>query len=163
VYIDIDATCHRLRDIIQPNDNAILSYGGKWHRKFCSWDREIDQWVLMFAPKHPFLKRAMAVAAARVLDPSRLGQPIANMHQHVLETTGPLLLMNAVEYVLREQPTVPHRIVTEDYEGNCTFKVLGWGNKALDATKPRRKRGGPQDYKAMQGQVFARAGIWPRD
>lgn len=53
----------------------------------------------MFAPKHPFLKRAMAVAAARVLDPSKLGQPIPNMHQHVLETTGPLLLMNAVEYV----------------------------------------------------------------
>eukprot|EP00037_Helgoeca_nana_P029649 m.356975 g.356975 ORF g.356975 m.356975 type:complete len:711 (-) comp28021_c0_seq5:2693-4825(-) len=161
IYIDIDATCKRLRDIILPADTAILSYGGKWHRKFCSWDREIDQWVLMFAPKHPFLKRAMMVAAARVLDPSKLGKEIANMHQHVLETTGPILLKNAVEYVLREMPRVSHRIVTEDYEGNCTFKVLGWGNNALDVTKPQSKSG-QQDYKQMGGQVFARPGLWPR-
>jgi mannosyltransferase OCH1-like enzyme len=110
IYIDIDATCKRLRDIILPADTAILSYGGKWHRKFCSWDREIDQWVLMFAPKHPFLKRAMMVAAARVLDPSKLGKEIANMHQHVLETTGPILLKNAVECVSPAY-SLPHTLL----------------------------------------------------
>ena len=53
----------------------------------------------------------------------QLGKVVENMHQYVLETTGPYLFMNAIEYVLRETPQVEHRIVTEDYEGNCTFKV----------------------------------------
>ena len=44
-------------------------------------------------------------------------------------------------------------------QGNCTFKVLGWDSTALDETKPA----GRQDYKKMGGQVFARAGVWPRE
>ena len=39
------------------------------------------------------------------------------------------------------------------------FKVLGWESTALDGTK----KTGQLDYKKMGGQVFARAGVWPRD
>lgn len=87
-------------------------------------DREIDQWVMMYTPRHPFLKRALLLSAARVLDVEYLNRPIENIHNHVLETTGPRMYKDAIEHVLRLAPTTAHRFVHEDYQGNCTFKVM---------------------------------------
>lgn len=160
VYIDIDSTCDPLREIIQPEDTALLSWAGKWHRQFCAIERELDQWVMMFAPGHPFLKRALLLGAARVLNPDNLGRTIQNMHQHVLDTTGPVMFKDSVEFVLREQPSVKHRILDEDYHNMCNWKVLGWRNKALDVTKDKSSE--QVDYKDAHGQIYARSGIWKR-
>eukprot|EP00040_Diaphanoeca_grandis_P035400 m.222563 g.222563 ORF g.222563 m.222563 type:complete len:687 (+) comp33377_c0_seq1:151-2211(+) len=160
IYLDIDSSCQPFRDIIKPEDVSVLSWAGQWHRKFCSWDREIDQWVMMFAPRHPFLKRALQLASARVLDPNVMGHRIRNMHGHVLVTTGPNMFKDAVNYVLKESPNTPHRLMDEDYHEMCQWKVLGYTSTALDSTKDISSE--QLDYKQAGGTVFSRPGIWKR-
>eukprot|EP00041_Stephanoeca_diplocostata_P033625 m.1116404 g.1116404 ORF g.1116404 m.1116404 type:complete len:344 (+) comp24375_c0_seq21:2032-3063(+) len=161
IYLDVDSTCTKFSDIIRPNDAAVLSWAGRWHRTFHLLDREIDQWVMMYTPRHPFLKRALLLSAARVLNTEYLNRSIENIHDHVLVTTGPWMYREAIAHVLQSDPTTPHRVVLEDYEGNCTYKVLGWRSRDLDVHGNAGNK--HKNYKDMRYQVFARLGFWSRN
>eukprot|EP00040_Diaphanoeca_grandis_P018474 m.97158 g.97158 ORF g.97158 m.97158 type:complete len:366 (-) comp26955_c1_seq1:33-1130(-) len=165
VYIDIDSECTALDDIIKADDLAILSWAGAWHRDtWKSWwaqvgyTRELDQWTLFFAPRHPLLHLVMTVASERVLSDLTMGKSIENMHEHVLGTTGPKLFMAALEMYKNEPGKQNHetatmvREVTEDFDGRCQWKVLGYKDSTLDRFVPKGKS---VHYSSAKNRVFA--------
>lgn len=175
-YVDIDSSCGSLDHFLRDADEAVISWAGGWHRdtwagwwKQVGYTPEIDQWCLFFRPRHPLMKQVMDLAATKVFS-ADIGRPVQNMHEKVLRTTGPKLFMAAMDMYDNERaaletheakPRVMHRgdptgtvrVMTEDYDGGCKWKVLGFKDKTLDRFAPKS---GAIHYSEGAHLVFAK-------
>lgn len=107
VYLDIDSGIKgRLSDFILPEDKAVITK-----------ERNPDlyvQWALIYEPGHPFLKRTLDL----VLENISLNRFPNDVHA----TTGPAVYTKAINECLKEDSSIPHRLVGVDYEGHLVFK-----------------------------------------
>ena len=147
VYIDADASFNaQLNSFIQPNDKFILSTERNTARscyanRFRSIEepaifqkRIIVQWLLIAAPRHLFMYRALVdvVTAVRSIHlNSSVLLPRMPPLMVILCTTGPLLLTNSVSKVITTAPAknAKYRYVGEDYAPiRGIFKAAGLKN-----------------------------------
>lgn len=108
VYLDIDSGMTRpLRDLIQPDDVALLSRERHVHF-YC-------QWALIFEKGHPFLKKALEM----VLDNIQTHRFPHNVHS----TTGPAAFTISVNESLADNPDISYRLFDGiEYRGYLQFK-----------------------------------------
>lgn len=107
VYVDIDSSINSsLDEFIKPDDSAIITHEG---------DASLfAQWALIYSPGHPFLKKTIEM----VLENIRENKYPHNVHK----MTGPSVYTEAIKAALKEEPTIPHRILGTDYDGYLKVK-----------------------------------------
>jgi mannosyltransferase OCH1-like enzyme len=107
VYLDIDSDIiGKLDSFIQPGDKAIISMESN--------PGIYVQWALIYEAGHPFLKRTLEKIVENIS---------ANKYPNdVHSMTGPGVYTEAINECLREDPSVPYRILGTDYEGHLKFK-----------------------------------------
>jgi mannosyltransferase OCH1-like enzyme len=107
LYLDIDSCIkHPLSSFIKPNDKAIISLEGN--------PNLYVQWALIYEANHPFLKKTLEFILENIQ---------SNKYPHdVHSMTGPTVYTKAIKECLKEEPSIPHRIMGVDYEGYLTFK-----------------------------------------
>jgi len=129
VYLDIKSSASRpLSEVIGPDDRFLLS---KWHRADGRYEvqeghyeirhiegGEYQQWQIVSAPGHPFLKAVIETALANIdaYDPY--------LHQTgkrgVLRVTGPITYTLAIERIRERHP---HRVVDSRNELGFEYNV----------------------------------------
>ncbi|MET4080985.1 mannosyltransferase OCH1-like enzyme [Pedobacter sp. UYP30] len=107
VYLDIDSGINvALDSFILPTDEAVISE-----------ERNpglFVQWALIFNKEHPFLKQTFNLVCENIR---------TNKYPHdVHKMTGPTVYTKAINFVLKNQPTVNYRLLGTDYMGFLTFK-----------------------------------------
>jgi len=129
VYLDIKSAATRpLDDVIRPDDRFLLS---KWHRANGEYEvreghydiRHLDggeyqQWQIVSAPGHPFLKAVIETVLANI----ELYDPY--LHQTgkrgVLRLTGPITYSLAIDPI---RSAHPHRVVDSRNELGFEYNV----------------------------------------
>lgn len=107
VYLDIDSGINwSLTDFIKPDDSAIISLEGN--------PDLYAQWGLIYEPGHPFLQKTLDL----VLENISLNKFPHDVHA----MTGPTVYTRAINECLKVDPSIPHRTLGVDYNGNLTFK-----------------------------------------
>ncbi len=155
VYLDIKSGLEQpLDEIIEPDDTYILSRWGGDDPKFRGWGfhpelfedygvGEFQQWHVIAAPGHPFLRAAIQ----RVL--ANIGMYIPAFHgvgaEGVIRTTGPVAYTRAIMPLL---PAFPHRLVEahselglvystlEDQRGHFTLFPRHYHNQTVPVVRP---------------------------
>jgi mannosyltransferase OCH1-like enzyme len=107
VYLDIDSSIPgKLNNLIFPNDVALVS---KENKSPC-----YIQWALVYAPAHPFLKKTLEMMFENIKE---------NKFPHdVHHMTGPTVYTNAIKTCLEDDPSIPYRILGEEYDNKMKFK-----------------------------------------
>ena len=102
VYIDIKSSFTKnLDDIIHNNDMCLL-YEGKFSEKWRNVNKSIEQWILIYAPKHPYLKTMINILIHSILTkyvPKKVNQyniPDNYTKIKILNVSGPDAYSNAV-------------------------------------------------------------------
>jgi mannosyltransferase OCH1-like enzyme len=107
VYIDIDSCLvKKLDDFLLPNDQALIAWEGN--------GIHFVQWVLVFAPGHPFMQRTMEI----IIDNLRENRFPYDVHQ----MTGPTAYTHAVQQCLAEDPSIPHRVIDIEHGNFFRFR-----------------------------------------
>lgn len=131
VYLDIKSTITKSLDsVLLPSDQYILS---KWNdptnhpeldtEPYGEW----QQWYLIAAPKHPYLKAVLDMSIDRMKNYNR---QIDNVGKSaVIKLTGPLLYSFGINGIIDQHP---RRIVKNDELG-LTYTVFdnGWEHTTL--------------------------------
>lgn len=108
IYLDIDSRIlKKLDDFIKPDDVAVISLENNPGKIYV-------QWALIFAAAHPFLKRTIELMLENIKE-NKYPNDVHSM-------TGPTVYTNAINECLEKDPSVPHRLLGIDYEGNLGFK-----------------------------------------
>ena len=131
VYFDIKSSASRpLSEVIRPHDRFLLS---KWHRadgqyEVYGWHYDLlghpggeyQQWHIICAPGHPFLKAVMETVLSNIdaYDPY--------LHQTgkrgVLRLTGPITYTMAIHRIMNHHP---HRVVDGRKQIGLEYNVYG--------------------------------------
>jgi mannosyltransferase OCH1-like enzyme len=108
VYLDIDSRAKRkLNSFLLPTDAALISKENNGSNFYI-------QWCLMYCPGHPFLERTIL----NVCNNIALNKYPNDVHR----TTGPSVYTQSILECLKETPSIPHRELGKDFEGNMQFK-----------------------------------------
>lgn len=122
VYLDIKSSCEKPLDlIIKDDDSYLLSHWkdpSRGRHPAQGVDQELQQWHIIAAPKHPFLKTVIAMVQrnSENYDPSRDGVGKIG----VLKLTGPIAYTKAIAPIIRDHP---HRMVDIEDAG-LRYSVL---------------------------------------
>ena len=131
VYLDLKSSASRPFDeILEPGDRYLLSH---WHNDggatFAGWgkhdelqdmpDGEYQQWFIICAPGHPFL-RAVIENVLGNIDHYIPGLHRTGAHA-VWRVTGPIAYTLAIKPLL---PTAPHRIVDAEGELGLIYNIF---------------------------------------
>lgn len=126
VYLDIKSLAARpLNDVLRPDDRFILS---GWNEDMQSWGShyelrdiptgEFQQWHIVCAPGHPYLKAVLENVMANI------DQYIPSQHgvgkNGVLRVTGPIAYTRAIHAV---QEQFPHRVADSNLELGFEYNV----------------------------------------
>jgi len=129
IYLDIDSKINsKLDSWISKSDKAIITKEGN--------PGFYVQWALIYDKGHPFLAKTIE----NILDNIRTNRYPNDVHK----MTGPTVYSNAVKQCIKEDATIPYRILGIDYEGKITFKYWLSGfsfNKKEHWRVSERKRG----------------------
>lgn len=107
VYVDIDSGINTsLEEFIVPDDSAIITREGN--------PSLFVQWALIYSPEHPFLKKTIEM----VMENIRWNKYPNDVHQ----MTGPTVYTQAIQECLKNDPTIPYRILGTDYNGYLKVK-----------------------------------------
>lgn len=121
IYLDLDSDIIGVLDrVIRPDDTAVIT-----HEK----NRSLyAQWALIYDKGHPFLRRTIELIVRNIEE---------NRYPHdVHQMTGPTVYTEAINLVLKEDPQVSYRRITDDYQGLLKFKyklskILIYGDRSL--------------------------------
>ena len=140
VYIDIKSRINkRIFDIIQPNDTCILDLP----RTIESWRKyspTYEQWLLMFAPLHPYLKTVIHTITyninrryiPRLINRSNKVMNISNSSDElptktkILLLTGPDAFSKAIHNFIRKNKKILHRNI--DYNLYFNWSIPNYKN-----------------------------------
>jgi mannosyltransferase OCH1-like enzyme len=118
VYVDIKSKIKvPISTIIGPTDTCVLD---KPRTDLEAWRTNAptyEQWVLMFAPQHPYLQRMIANMVSHIetrYEPQIPGIPKLNSKQKILHVTGPDALAVAIRAVNENGRRTLHRTI--DYK-----------------------------------------------
>jgi mannosyltransferase OCH1-like enzyme len=126
VYLDIKSLATRpLNDVLRPDDRFILS---GWNDDMQSWGShyelrdiptgEFQQWHIVCAPGHPYLKAVLENVMANI------DRYIPSQHgvgkNGVLRVTGPIAYTRAIHAVLEQ---FPHRVADSSLELGFEYNV----------------------------------------
>jgi len=107
IYLDIDSKVSgKLDSWISKSDKAIITE-----------ERNPGfyvQWALIYEKGHPFLAKTLEI----ILDNIRTNRYPNDVHK----MTGPTVYSNAVKQCIKEDTTIPFRMLGVDYEGEIKFK-----------------------------------------
>ena len=136
VYLDIKSSLLRpLTAVLRPDDCYLLS---RWHNKpgedFAGWglhpeigdaDGEFQQWHIVAAAGHPFLRAVIrrVLRNIRRYDPLLHGQGWIG----VIRATGPIAYTLAIQPLLSQHP---HRIVDAQNELGFQYSIYSSGGKS---------------------------------
>lgn len=116
VYIDIKSKInYPLENIIRPNDICILDFPRnnleRWRRNSPTY----EQWVLMFSPKHPYLRSMINLMVHYInskFNPKINGIRILNTKEKILNITGPDAFSKAIKLYLNANNNIKlHRCI----------------------------------------------------
>ncbi len=129
VYLDIDSKVNgKLDSWIFKNDKAIITEEAN--------PGFYAQWALIYDKGHPFLAKTID----NILDNIRTNRYPNDVHK----MTGPTVYSNAIKQCIKEDTTIPYRLLGIDYEGKIKFKYWLSGfsfNKKEHWRVSERKRG----------------------
>ncbi len=107
IYLDIDSKINgKLDSWISKSDKAIITEEGN--------PGFYVQWALIYDKGHPFLAKTIE----NILDNIRTNRYPNDVHK----MTGPTVYSTAIKQCMKEDATIPYRILGIDYEGKITFK-----------------------------------------
>jgi mannosyltransferase OCH1-like enzyme len=108
IYLDVDsAITKRLDDFIEPADKAVISFEKN--------PGVYVQWALVYEAGHPFLQKTLQL----ILENIGQNKYPNDVHQ----MTGPSVYTKAINECLHSNPSIPHRLLGIDYDGNFKFKL----------------------------------------
>jgi len=128
VYLDIKSGAARPFDsVLRPGDRFVLSYWNEsntangWGKHYELRDiaaGELQQWHIICAPGHPFLKAVIDTVLANIdtYTPSLHGVG----KNGVLRVTGPIAYTRAIHRILAQYP---HRIVDSEHDLGLTYNI----------------------------------------
>lgn len=115
VYVDIKSKImHPLGKIIHPNDICILDIPRNNLERWRRYSPTHEQWVLMFAPKHPYLLSVINLIVNYINNrhnPSIQGIRTLNTKEKILNITGPDAFSRAINLYLFLNKIKLHRCV----------------------------------------------------
>jgi len=130
IYLDLDSDIiSKLDRYIKTEDVAVITRE-KRHQEYFA------QWALIYDKGHPFLAKTIEYIVENI-------QHKRHLHDvHAL--TGPTIYTKAINDCLAEDPTIPHRIVTDDYKGIMQFKykfgkIFIYGDRKLHWKKLQKE------------------------
>lgn len=136
IYLDIKSSIlPSFNDLIQPDDLCLLDQ----LRCFETWRINApthEQWVLIFAPRHPYLLEIIKTMVSNILckySPSIPGISVLNSKQKILHVTGPdMFTKNITKYLRNNKPL--HRIIDNDQyflykKSDSYLKIYSMNNK----------------------------------
>ncbi|NQU17552.1 MAG: hypothetical protein HQ564_05745 [Candidatus Saganbacteria bacterium] len=147
IYFDINKSVNiSLRDIIQDNDEAIISFEQNPIREFIDWEAPkktkkilkhpeliVLNWGLAFTRGHVFL--------AKIIDnivndyKSWKMKRVSNVKSAIVQFTGPLMLTRSIWQVIEDDPGVSFRQMGIDFERHADFNMRGsWSRYAITAS-----------------------------
>jgi len=104
VYIDIKSSfTQNLDDVINTTDNCLLDFEDRFIEQWRNVNKAREQWILMYAPKHPYLKTMINVLVHSILSeyvPKKINQyiiPDNYIKIKVLNISGPDAYSNAIK------------------------------------------------------------------
>ncbi|MCA1242564.1 glycosyltransferase [Stappia stellulata] len=163
VYLDIKSTVRRpLREIIRDDDAFLLSTWddapGSRYRGWGHWpdhgiEREFQQWHIVCAPRHPFLKAVIERVwhNLETYHPVRCGVGFTP----TIVATGPVAYTRAIEEIRSRHP---HRVVNA--------AALGLVYSIFEEDEPGRDVPGSSGYRDSRQSLLrglgSPAGIWLR-
>jgi mannosyltransferase OCH1-like enzyme len=128
VYLDIKSGAGRPFDsVLRADDRCVLSYWNEsstasgWGKHYELRDiaaGELQQWHIICAPGHPFLKAVIDTVLANIdtYTPSLHGVG----KNGVLRVTGPIAYTRAIHRILAQHP---HRIVDSEHDLGLTYNI----------------------------------------
>ncbi|MCF6353455.1 MAG: hypothetical protein L3J06_10630 [Cyclobacteriaceae bacterium] len=129
IYLDIDSKINgKLDSWVSKSDKAIITEEGN--------PGFYVQWALIYDKGHPFLAKTIE----NILDNIRTNRYPNDVHK----MTGPTVYSNAIKQCIKEDTTIPYRLLGIDYEGKITFKYWLSGfsfNKKEHWRVSEKKRG----------------------
>lgn len=137
VYLDIKSSCTKPLDlIIHEDDDYLLSHWKDRSRGLHpshGVDQELQQWHIITAPKHPFLKAVISTVQrnAEQYNPSRDGVGKVG----VLKMTGPIAYTKAITPIIADHP---HRMLEIEDEGFRYSVLLRDDNKSFHRKLAKR-------------------------
>lgn len=137
VYLDIKSSCEKPLDlIIREDDHYLLSHWKDPSRGLHmehGVDRELQQWHIITAPRHPFLKAVIAQVCknAENYNPSRDGVGKIG----VLKLTGPIAYTRTIAPISAQYP---HRMVNIEDEGFLYSVLMSDDKKSFHRKLVRR-------------------------
>ena len=132
VYLDIKSTTIRpLADTVRPEDRYLLSH---WDNRpgdeYEGWGHDVEypgqprgefqQWHIVAAPGHPFLKAILTAVLDNIERYSPWSGGVGRLA--VLSSTGPIAYTRAIMPLLS---SVPHRLANEQAEIGLRYSCLG--------------------------------------
>lgn len=128
VYLDIKSGAREPFDrVLRPDDRFVLSYwnasntAAGWGQHYELRDiaaGELQQWHIICAPGHPFLKAVIDTVLANI------DTYLPSLHgvgkNGVLRVTGPIAYTRAIHRILAQHP---HRIVDSDHDLGLTYNI----------------------------------------
>lgn len=128
VYLDIKSGAARPFDsVLQPDDQFVLSYWNQsnaasgWGQHYELRDiaaGELQQWHIICAPGHPFMKAVLDTVLANI------DTYVPSLHgvgkNGVLRVTGPIAYTRAIHRILAQHP---HRIVDSERDLGLTYNI----------------------------------------
>lgn len=107
VYLDIDSCLvKKLDDFLLPDDQAVIGWEGN--------NVLYLQWVLVFAPGHPFMQRTMDI----MIDNLKTNRFPFDVHK----MTGPTAYTQAIQQCLAEDSSIPHRVIDVEHGNYFQFR-----------------------------------------
>ena len=135
VYLDIKSKLNvDLSTIIQPSDTCILDIPRNNLEPWRTNKPTFEQWLLMFAPKHPYLMemiQQMVYDITRRFEPTIAGYPVLTTKQKILHVTGPDAFTRAIRKSIRKLKVRAHRSI--DY--NKYFQLHCGNYRKMYVTK----------------------------
>jgi mannosyltransferase OCH1-like enzyme len=128
VYLDIKSGAkHAFDSVLQPDDRFVLSYwnasnaASGWGQHYELRDiaaGELQQWHIVCAPGHPFMKAVIDTVLANI------DTYVPSLHgvgkNGVLRATGPIAYTRAIHRILALHP---HRVVDSEHDLGLTYNI----------------------------------------
>ncbi|MBE8713673.1 glycosyl transferase [Sphingobacterium sp. KB22] len=130
IYLDLDSDILTSLDKFIREDDVAVITREKRHQEFFA------QWALIYEKGHPFLARTIEYIVDNI-----------NQKRHLHDVhalTGPTIYTKAINDCLAEDPSIPHRIVEDDYKGMMQFKykfgkIFIYGDRKLHWKKLQKQ------------------------
>lgn len=128
IYVDIKSSIKKsLFNIINKEDTCILDIPRKNMESWRKNNPTYEQWLLIFAPKHPYLYNMINQMVKYIetrYEPKIINIPILNTKQKILHVTGPDAFTCAIKNEIQKQGTHLHRSINY----NEYFRLHGAAN-----------------------------------